>query len=167
MRDARFIPAPPALQQAVLNARSLFFLLKLPTQLLKLIKINESTLATNQGGFMTSAVTTSAPLLQPEILEFAQRNGVGAYLAPVLAMTMSIFPQALAVDLMIEEDLEIPSDAHLLLRVCLPCMDAEQYVTSKFKWSEELFRICPSPVVCVFRYRARSFKVSSFSLQIP
>jgi hypothetical protein len=102
---------------------------------------------------MASAAITQAPPLQPEILDFAQRNGVGAYLTPVVAMTRRIFPQALAVDLAIEEDPEIPSDRHLLLRVCLPGLDAEQYVASKFKWGEELFRICPSPLVCVFRCR--------------
>jgi hypothetical protein len=102
---------------------------------------------------MAPVASTSAPPLQAEILEFAERNGIGPYLMPVLAMTRRMFPQASAVDLMIDEDPEIPGDAHLLFRVSLPCLDAAQYATSKFKWSEELFRICPSPLVCIFRCR--------------
>ncbi len=102
-----------------------------------------------------TATAIASPPVPPNVLEFVQRNGVAAYLSPVLAMTKRLFAQALTVNAAVEEDPEIPSDTHVVIHVCLPAVDAEQYAASKFKWSEELFRICPAPVVCAFRCRLK------------
>jgi hypothetical protein len=102
---------------------------------------------------MSSILASPVLALEPSILEFAQAQGVASYLLPVLEMTERVFPQALRTQLLIEDDPEIPTDAHIVVQVKLPSVDAEQYVQGKFRWGSELFHICPAPLVCVFRCR--------------
>ena len=100
---------------------------------------------------MASVTPALTPVGLKEVQGFAARQGVGDYLPAVLAMTQRLFPDALRLALRVEDDPEIPNDAHLIIEVDIPFLDAEQYVDAKFRWSRELFGLCPAPLVCVFR----------------
>ena len=104
---------------------------------------------------MPIATQGLTPALLAEVLPFAARQGVHAYLRPVLEMTERIFPEAIRFNLFIEDDPEILDDSHLVVEVLLPALEPDQYVEAKFRWSDALFQICPAPLVCVFRCRLR------------
>jgi hypothetical protein len=100
---------------------------------------------------MASAATTPGlPVLSPEVLTFAEEQGVGDYLRPVVEMTRRLFPDARRLAVFVEEDLEIPDERSIILNVVMAGLDPDQYVEARFRWSRELFAICPAPLVCVF-----------------
>ena len=103
--------------------------------------------------------TTSTEGLTPsrlaEVLPFARKHGVDAYLYPVEKMTRRIFPDATRISLFIEEDPEVANDAHLVFEVVVPDLEPDQYVEAKWRWSQGLFEVCPAPLVCLFRCRLR------------
>jgi hypothetical protein len=84
-------------------------------------------------------------------VSFAADQGVDGYLPQVLEMTRRQFPAARRIDVNIEDDPEIVDDRHVVIAVEVPDLDPEEYVAAKFRWGQELFRLCPAPLVCVFR----------------
>src|SRR5258708_1331448 len=107
---------------------------------------------------MSSAAVMRMPRLSSDVEDSAGREGVQVYLPSVMEMTERVFPDAARITVNVEEDPEIPDDAHLLFEVYLPAIDGEQYVDAKFRWGQELFLICPAPLVCVFRCRLRIYE---------
>ena len=100
-----------------------------------------------------SSATTSLPLpvVSPDVLAFAEQQGVADYLPAVLAMTRRIFP-TWPIKVLLEGDPEIADDWHIVLEVQVPeDVDVDRAVDAHGQWSGEIFEHCPSTHVCVFR----------------
>jgi hypothetical protein len=104
---------------------------------------------------MTPAAEPRAASIPAEVLAFAARQGAAEFVSAVLKMTERLFPEARRIGWSLEADPEIPNDFHILIAVEVPSLDAEQYAEAKFRWSRELFKICPAPLVCIFRCSLR------------
>lgn len=100
-----------------------------------------------------SSTTTSLPLpvVPPDVLTFAEKEGVAEYLPAVLAMTRRIFP-TWPITVLLEGDPEIANDWHIVLEVQVPDdVTAETLFGLDQQWVEQIFEHCPSTHVCIFR----------------
>jgi hypothetical protein len=86
-----------------------------------------------------------------EVMAFAVAERVADYLNPLREATHRIFPTARWVKVQIDEDPEIRDDRHILFEVKVPNLGLEGDRQGRNAWIEELFRVCPAPLVCVFR----------------
>lgn len=69
---------------------------------------------------MSSAATSQPlPAVPPDVREFAEKDGVAAYLPAVLALTRRSFP-TWPIKGFLEDDPEIANDWHIVLEVQLP-----------------------------------------------
>lgn len=99
-----------------------------------------------------SSTTTALPLpaVPPDVLAFAEKEGVAAYLPAVLAMTRRIFP-TWPIKVFLEGDPEIANEWHIVLEVQLPDdVDVDRAVEARWQWGGEIFEHCPSTHVCFF-----------------
>jgi hypothetical protein len=98
-----------------------------------------------------SSATVPLPVIPPEVLAFAQEQGVAAYLPAVLEMTRRIFPTA-PMTVLVEDDPEIANDRHIVLEVQVPDeASVDALLQSRQQWTGDIFRYCPATHVCVFR----------------
>jgi hypothetical protein len=86
-----------------------------------------------------------------DVQDFARRQRVDAYLNPLLEATRGVFPTARDVRVFLEGDPEIRDDWHIIFEVRVPRGDVPHSVRAQHFWIDELYRICPAPLVCVFR----------------
>jgi hypothetical protein len=101
---------------------------------------------------MVPAKSEPLPEVPAEVRAFAEQEGVTAYLPAVLEMTRRIFPAA-PLRMFVEDDPEIPDDRHLVLKVELSGLDAQQLFEAQRRWTGDIFRHCPATHVPVFRIR--------------
>ena len=100
-----------------------------------------------------SLLATSLPLpcVSPDVLTFAEEQGVSAYLPAVLAMTRRIFP-TWPLKVFLEDDPEIADDWHIILEVQVPDDTvADALFALDRQWVGEIFKHCPSTHVYIFR----------------
>jgi hypothetical protein len=103
---------------------------------------------------MSAVPTPSSSWQWPaDVLEFAARNQVADYLDPLLQATPGVFPTARSIRVFLESDPEIRDDWHIVFEVRVPKRDLPHPVKSQHFWIDELYRICPAPLVCTFRLR--------------
>ncbi len=101
---------------------------------------------------MSAPVSTAATWQWPlDVLDFAARRQVEAYLDPLLEATRRLFPTAQSLRVFLEDDPEIRDDWHIVFAVRVPRADVLQFVKAQHFWIDELYRICPAPQVCDFR----------------
>lgn len=86
-----------------------------------------------------------------EVLEFAKQSQVAEYLDPLLEATRTLFPGAAQPAVFLEHDPEIVDDVHLVWELEIPFTTVTDYVAAQKRWIDELCRICPAPLTCVFR----------------
>jgi hypothetical protein len=86
-----------------------------------------------------------------DVLAFAGRNQVSAYLDPLLEATRRLFPGARSLKVFLEDDPEIRDDWHIVFEVEVPRAQVTHFVEAKHFWTDELYRVCPAPLVCTFR----------------
>ena len=98
----------------------------------------------------TTATPLPIPAVSPEVLAFAEQEGVTAYLPAVLEMGRRIFPTA-PMAVIIEGDPEIANDWHIVIEVAVPDLSADRLFALREQWIREIFEHCPSTHVCVFR----------------
>ncbi|MGH7223151.1 MAG: hypothetical protein ACRELF_07985 [Gemmataceae bacterium] len=99
-----------------------------------------------------SSTTTSLPLpdVTPDVLAFADKQGVRAYLPAILEMTRRIFP-TWPVKVFLEEDAEIAHEWSIVLEVQVSeDATAEKLFDLHQQWGAEIFEHCPSTHVCIF-----------------
>jgi hypothetical protein len=96
-------------------------------------------------------VSPSTAFWPPEVLEFAARRQVTDLLEPLRLALDRQFPAAHRVEVRLEEDPEIRDDCHLVFDVQVPRADVPDFGAAKRRWHEELFRLCPAPLACLFR----------------
>lgn len=101
-----------------------------------------------------SASNTVAPAWQwpPDVLAFAAQHQVAVYLDPLLAALRKVYPTAQSIRVQLEDDPEIRDDWHIAFDVRVPQVDVPDYIAATRAWYRELFRICPAPLVCIFRH---------------
>ena len=99
-----------------------------------------------------SQTTQTLPFAVPaEVRTFAAQQGVASYLPAVLEMTARKFRDARRLAVIVEEDREIANDRHIVINVDIAGITPEQYVEADGQWGQELFQLCPAPLVSVFR----------------
>lgn len=98
----------------------------------------------------STASSLPLPAVPPDVLSFAEKVGVAAYLPPVLAMTRRIFP-TWPVNVFLEGDPEIANEWHIVLEAQLPDdVAVDRAVEARWQWGGEIFEHCPSTHVCFF-----------------
>jgi hypothetical protein len=97
-----------------------------------------------------NAEAVPSPAVAPEVLAFAEQEGVTAYLPAVIEMTRRIFPAA-PLRVFVEDDPEIANDRHIALEVEPPTTSVPELFAGRQQWVTEIFRHCPSTHVWVFR----------------
>jgi hypothetical protein len=85
------------------------------------------------------------------VLAFATQHQVEACLDPLLQATRQLFPTTQNPRLFLEEDPEIRDDWHIVFEVQVNAQDVPDFVKAVHFWTDELYRICPAPLVCTFR----------------
>src|SRR5262245_38007791 len=85
------------------------------------------------------------------VLIFAARNQVDSYLDPLREVLQRLFPTATSLRVYLEEDPEIQDDWHIVFDIQVPAADVPDFVKAKGQWQREAFRICPAPLICLFR----------------
>jgi hypothetical protein len=91
-----------------------------------------------------------SPAVAPEVLAFAEQEGVTPYLPAVIEMTRRIFPGA-PLRVFVEDDPEIANDRHIVLEVELRGMGVPELIATHRQWISEIFQHCPSTHAPVFR----------------
>jgi hypothetical protein len=106
----------------------------------------------NQENPRMSAVPAS-PTTYPwpaDLLAFAIRNKVDAYLEPHLDATRKLFPTATSVRVFLELDPEIRDFWYIVYEVEVPKRDVPDYVAAVRRWSAESMHIYPVKPGCCF-----------------
>jgi len=100
---------------------------------------------------MSVLSTATAWQWPADVLDFATRHQVESYLDPLLAATRQVYPTTRSLRVFLEDDPEIRDDWHIVFEVEVPQVDIPNYVQAQHHWTSELYRICPAPLVCLFR----------------
>lgn len=102
-----------------------------------------------------STTSTFTPTWQwpADVLTFAAQHQVSAYLDPLLAATRQLYPTTRSLRVFLEDDPEIRDEWSIVFDVRVPEVDIPDYPAAVRSWHDELFRICPAPLVCNFCLR--------------
>jgi len=85
-----------------------------------------------------------------ELLAFAVRNKVDAFLEPHLEATRRLFPTATSLRVFLELDPEIRDFWYIVYQVEVPKRDVPDYVAAVRSWNDAATRIYPATPVCCF-----------------
>jgi hypothetical protein len=101
---------------------------------------------------MSSQAVSAAPhpTVPAEVLAFAREQGVEQCLLALIGLSQRVFPEASRFEILLEGDPEIADDWHIVFRLAVP-LDVPQSLAADRQWIEGLNRVCPKPLVCVFR----------------
>lgn len=100
---------------------------------------------------MNAPLTTHAGWEWPaDVLTLAAEQGVTEYLQPLLDTTRRLFPTARSLTVSVNEDPEIRDMRTIVFDVRVPQADVPDFVSAVHRWTDELFRCCPAPLVTVF-----------------
>jgi len=86
-----------------------------------------------------------------DVLAFAKQEHVEGYLEPLLAVLRRLYPTAQVMRAELDEDPEIRDERHITFEVRVPQRDIPDYIAATDLWYDELIRICPGPLLCIFR----------------
>ena len=98
-----------------------------------------------------SSQTISAPnpILSPEVLTFAEEQGVSKILPELIDWARQVYPTATRFDVFVEDDPEFP-DRYIVLRLRVR-LTLQESRAARDKWDEGVTRIYAYPRTCVFR----------------
>jgi hypothetical protein len=96
------------------------------------------------------ASTAPHPLIPPEVVAFAREQGVATYLPRLVEWARQVYPGATRFEVFTEDDPEIANDRHIVFELDVP-LTVEEALEADRRWGDGVFRICPAPLVCVFR----------------
>jgi len=82
-----------------------------------------------------------------DVLAFAAEQGVNSYLEPLGEALRRLFPMALSRSVSLTLDPEIRDLRTIVFEVRARDADIPDYVAAKRAWHDEVFRICPAPLV--------------------
>src|SRR3954453_18219048 len=99
----------------------------------------------------------AAPVLSPtawqwpaDVLAFAAEQRVDPYLGPLLEATHRLFPTRQGLRVEVKDDPELRDVRAIVFEVRVPQRDIANFFEGGHPWTDELFRCCPPPLVCVF-----------------
>ena len=98
---------------------------------------------------MSQATSILNWTMPPEVLAFAEQQGVAAYLPAVLEVTDRVFPNARRRGVVLEEDTEIADLRTIVIEVDVAMSVAESLTTDR-QWHEATLRCCPTTLICNF-----------------
>ncbi len=98
-----------------------------------------------------SATATTTWQWPADVLEFARKSQLEAYLDPLLEATRRVYPTALSIRVTLDLDPEIRDLWSITFTVEVPQRDIPNFVDAVHAWTDELDRICPGPRTCIFR----------------
>jgi hypothetical protein len=96
-------------------------------------------------------IPTPAWQWSADVLDLAAKEKVTQYLDPLLQATRELFPKASSIRVLMELDPELHDDRHIVFEVRVSPRDVPHYVPAVRFWTDELYRVCPAPLVCTFR----------------
>jgi hypothetical protein len=98
-----------------------------------------------------SSQTISAPnpVVSPEVLAFAEEQGVSKLLPQLIDWARQVYPTATKFDVFVEDDPEIP-DRYIVFQLRVRLTQPESRA-ARDKWDEGLTRIYAYPRTCMFR----------------
>ena len=99
---------------------------------------------------MASTAAAQATVIAVDALALATQRGVADYLYSVLDMTRRVFPDASRVEALLEEDPELVGDRHIVFEVAVGLEEVSRSAERHWRWSRELFDVCPAMHVCLF-----------------
>ena len=99
---------------------------------------------------MNQATPTLPILVSPDVVAFAEEQGVALYLPTVFDTTQRLFSTASRLAVQVTEDPEIANDRHIVFQVEVP-LGVPEALAAQRRWNDALFACCPAPLVCVFR----------------
>src|SRR5207248_3350286 len=108
--------------------------------------------ATPRRRTMSAVPATAQPTWPADLLTFAIRNKIDAYLEPMWDTTRRVFPTATRVRAFLDVDPEFDDDRHIVIEVEVPDADLPDYVAAKRRWHDATLPLCPTPLVCLFRF---------------
>lgn len=97
------------------------------------------------------ATTPTVEAWPPEVIEFAAQHQLVNLLDPLRLALDRLFPTSQSLHIRLEKDPEIRDDLHLVFAVRVSRDDVPNFLAAKRSWHEELFRLCPAPLVCLIR----------------
>ncbi len=97
-----------------------------------------------------SATSTTTWQWSSEVLAFARKEGVEGYLEPLRQATVRLFPTLSSLRVLKEDDPEISDLSCVTYEIRVPHQDVPDFVEANHLWTDELYRICPAPLVCNF-----------------
>jgi hypothetical protein len=86
----------------------------------------------------------------PDVLDFAARQGVAAFLDPLLQGTRQLFPAALGIEVYLSEDPASPGGRTIIFLVRVPSADVPDFLATFKAWTREFVRLCPGDEGQVF-----------------
>jgi hypothetical protein len=85
-----------------------------------------------------------------DVLAFAAEYRVADYLEPLREATLRLVPTA-SLQVLLKLDPELRDDWHIVFEVRAPKKDVPHFVHAVHSWTDELYRVCPAPLVCTFQ----------------
>ena len=83
------------------------------------------------------------PAIPAGVAAFAAEHGVTDYVAPLLELTRSLFPNT-PIEVLVEEDAEDPDLRYIAFQVDVDGLTVDELVAAQQGWSAGLFQRCPS-----------------------
>jgi hypothetical protein len=90
------------------------------------------------------------PAVPVDVLDFAKEHNVVDHLQPLLSITRQVFPAA-PISLRIDDDPEIADYRTIRYEVDVTGWGVEELVAAHNRWRDQLFQVCPSPDIWLFR----------------
>jgi hypothetical protein len=86
-----------------------------------------------------------------DVAAFARVHRVEDCLSSILKMTSEVFPGSRTITTRLDEDPEIPTDRHIVVRVQTAGLSVAQGLGADRRWHERLIQICPTRLAWIFR----------------
>ncbi len=78
-----------------------------------------------------------------DVMAFALQHQLTAYLEPLLEATRCLFPTASRLQVVLDEDAEVPDEKQIVFEVRVSVKDVPHFVRAVHLWNDELLRLCP------------------------
>jgi hypothetical protein len=95
-------------------------------------------------------MSTVPPPWSADVLDFAAKHQVAAYLEPLLEAARRAYPTARSLKVVLDFDRELRDVWCIVFQVEVPQADVPDYLEARRRWEDELLRICPRPLVPLF-----------------
>jgi hypothetical protein len=95
----------------------------------------------------TAAPSATAWSWPTEVLVYARDHQIEQYLEPLRELVDRLFPVRDALKVYVDQDPELRDVRAIVFYVRVTGVDLAQLRTARMEWGQNLFRICPAPLV--------------------